>query len=101
MPVKFIIFIILATFVAIFAVKNLGFVDIRYYDFYLNPQSARIPLLVVVLVSLSFGFFLAWMDGFIAKLKLKATIRRNDKTIQSMTEELDRFKKSTLSESDK
>lgn len=101
MPVKFIIFIILATFVAIFAVKNLGFVEISYYDFYLNPQSARIPLLVVVLASLSFGFFLAWMDGFIAKLKLKAAIRRNDKTIQSMTEELDRFKKSTLSESDK
>ena len=101
MPVKFIIFIILATFVAIFAVKNLGFVEINYYDFYLNPQIARIPLLVVVLASLSFGFFLAWMDGFIAKLKLKATIRRNDKTIQSMTEELDRFKKPTLSESDK
>ena len=101
MPVKFIIFIILATFVAIFAVKNLGFVEISYYDFYLNPQSARIPLLVVMLASLSFGFFLAWMDGFIAKLKLKAAIRRNDKTIQSMTEELDRFKKSTLSESDK
>ncbi len=101
MPVKFIIFIILATFVAIFAVKNLGFVEISYYDFYLNPQSARIPLLVVVLASLSFGFFLAWVDGFIAKLKLKSTIRRNDKTIQSMTEELDRLKKSTLSESDK
>ena len=101
MPVKFIIFIILATFVAIFAVKNLGFVEISYYDFYLNSKIARIPLLMVVLASLSFGFFLAWMDGFIAKLKLKATIRRNDKTIQSMTEELDRFKKSTLSESDK
>lgn len=101
MPVKFIIFIILATFVAIFAVKNLGFVEISYYDFYLNSQTVRMPLLVVVLASLSFGFFLAWIDGFIAKLKLKATIRRNDKTIQSMTEELDRFKKSTLSESDK
>lgn len=101
MPVKFIIFIILATFVAIFAVKNLGFVEISYYDFYLNSQTDRMPLLVVVLASLSFGFFLAWIDGFIAKLKLKATIRRNDKTIQSMTEELDRFKKSTLSESDK
>ena len=101
MPVKFIIFIILATFVAIFAVKNLGFVEISYYDFYLNSQTVRMPLLVVVLASLSFGFFLAWIDGFIAKLKLKATIRRNDKTIQSMTEELDRCKKSTLSESDK
>ena len=101
MPVKFIIFIILATFVAIFAVKNLGFVEISYYDFYLNSQTDRMPLLVVVLASLSFGFFLAWIDGFIAKLKLKATIRRNDKTIQSMTEELDRFKKPTLSKSDK
>ncbi|MCH6580691.1 MAG: LapA family protein [Nitrospinae bacterium] len=98
MPVKFIIFIILAIIVSVLAVKNMDLVEVSFYDFYLNSHNVRVPLLVVVLASLSFGFFLAWLDGFIAKLKLKATIRRNGKAIQSLTEELERYKKSTLSE---
>ncbi len=98
MPVKFIIFIILAIIVSVLAVKNMDLVEVSFYDFYLNSYNVRVPLLVVVLASLSFGFFLAWVDGFIAKLKLKATIRRHDKTIQSQTEELERYKKSALAE---
>ncbi|MCH7651546.1 MAG: DUF1049 domain-containing protein [Nitrospinae bacterium] len=77
---------------------NMDLVEVSFYDFYLNSHNVRVPLLVVVLASLSFGFFLAWLDGFIAKLKLKATIRRNGKAIQSLTEELERYKKSALSE---
>ncbi|MCH7499493.1 MAG: hypothetical protein IH886_05710, partial [Nitrospinae bacterium] len=49
MPVKFIIFIILAIIVSVLAVKNMDLVEVSFYDFYLNSHNVRVPLLVVVL----------------------------------------------------
>ncbi len=98
MPVKFILFIILSIIVAIFAVKNMDMVEVSFYDFSLNSHDFRMPLLVVILVSLGFGFFLAWIDGWVAKMKLKSIIRRNNKMIESLDEELRKYKKTSLSE---
>jgi len=98
MPVKFILFIILSIIVAVFAVKNMGMVEVSFYDFSLNSHTYSLPLLVVILVSLAFGFFLAWVDGWVAKMKLKSIIRRNNKTIDSLDEELRRYKKPSLPE---
>jgi len=98
MPVKFILFILLSIIVAIFAVKNMGMVEVNFYDFSLNSHKYPVPLLVVILVSLAFGFFLAWVDGWVAKMKLKSIIRRNNKTIESLDEELRRYKKPSLPE---
>ncbi|MEE8268585.1 MAG: LapA family protein [Nitrospinaceae bacterium] len=98
MPVKFILFIILSIIVAIFAVKNMGMVEVSFYDFSLNSHKYPVPLLVVILVSLAFGFFLAWIDGWVAKMKLKSIIRRNNKTIESLDEELRKYRKPSLPE---
>ena len=98
MPVKFIIFIILSIIVAIFAVKNMDMVEVSFYDFRLNSHDFHVPLLVVILVSLAFGFFLAWIDGWIARMKLKAIIRRNDRTIELLDDELRKYKKPSLPE---
>ena len=98
MPVKFIIFIIHALIISLFAVKNMDLVEVSFYDFHLNSHNVRVPLLVVVLASLAFGFFLAWVDGFIAKMKLRNMIRRNEKTIRTLTDELERYKKPALPE---
>ena len=98
MPVKFILFIILSIIVAVFAVKNMGMVEVSFYDFSLNSHKYPVPLLVVILVSLAFGFLLAWIDGWVAKMKLKSIIRRNNKTIESLDEELKRYKKPSLPE---
>ena len=98
MPVKFILFIVLSIVVAIFAVKNMDMVEVSFYDFHLNSHNYSVPLLVVILVSLAFGFFLAWVDGWVAKMKLKSIIRRNNKTIESLDEELRRYKKPSLPE---
>ncbi len=98
MPIKFIIFIILSIVVAIFAVKNMDMVEVSFYDFSLNSHDFRVPLLIVILVSLAFGFFLAWIDGWVAKMKLKSIIRRNNKMIESLDEELSKYKKPSLSE---
>jgi len=98
MPVKFILFIILSIIVAIFAVKNMDMVEVSFYDFSLNSHNFRVPLLVVILVSLAFGFFLAWVDGWVARIKLKAIIRRNDRTIEMLDDELRKYKKPALPE---
>jgi len=98
MPVKFIIFIILSIIVAIFAVKNMDMVEVSFYDFSLNSRDYRMPLLVVILVSLAFGFFLAWIDGWVAKIKLKSIIRNKNKTIESLDEELRTYRKPVLPE---
>jgi len=98
MLVKFILFLTLSVIVAIFAVKNMGMVEVSFYDFSLNSHKYPVPLLVVILVSLAFGFFLAWVDGWVAKMKLKSIIRRNNRTIESLDEELRRYKKPSLPE---
>jgi len=73
-------------------------VEVSFYDFSLNSHDFRVPLLIVILVSLAFGFFLAWIDGWVAKMKLKSIIRRNNKMIESLDEELSKYKKPSLSE---
>ena len=98
MPVKFILFIILSIVVAIFAVKNMDMVEVSFYDFSLNSHNFRVPLLIVILVSLAFGFFLAWIDGWVARIKLKAIIRRSDRTIEMLDDELRKYKKPALPE---
>lgn len=98
MPVKFILFIILSIIVAIFAVKNMDMVEVSFYDFRLNSHNYSVPLLVVILVSLAFGFLLAWIDGWVAKMKLKAIIRRNNRTIEALDEELRKYQKPSLPE---
>jgi uncharacterized integral membrane protein len=98
MPVKFILFIILSIIVAVFAVKNMGMVEVSFYDFSLNSHNYNVPLLVVILVSLAFGFLLAWIDGCVAKMKLKSIIRRNNKTIETLEGELRKYQKPSLPE---
>ncbi len=98
MPVKLILVIILTIVIASFALINLDMVEISYYDSELKPQDTEVPLLIVVLLSLGFGFLLAWVDGWITRMKLKSNIRRNDKMIQLLNEELKEYKKPLLPE---
>ena len=98
MPLKLIIFVVLSVIVAIFAIKNMDMVEVSFYDFRLNSHDFQVPLLVVILVSLAFGFFLAWIDGWVAKMKLKSIIRRNNRTIELLDDELKKYKKPSLPE---
>ncbi len=98
MPLKFILLIILAIIFAALILKNPQFVDINLYDFQFNPYKIRVPLLIVVLASLGFGFVLAWVRGLITKIKLKSIVRKNEKTILSLTDELEAYRKPTLPE---
>ncbi|MFQ5483184.1 MAG: lipopolysaccharide assembly protein LapA domain-containing protein, partial [Nitrospinaceae bacterium] len=75
-PYKFVLLIVLTLLVVVFAVKNMDLVEISFYDFHLNSRNLRVPLLVVVLCSIAFGFMLSWMSGWISQMKQKALLRR-------------------------
>jgi uncharacterized integral membrane protein len=89
---KFILSILLLIVIASFAVKNMGSVEISYYDYEFQLKSIELPLMVVVVIPLIVGFLIAWIMGVFDRFKLKSTIRRQNRSISSMEEELDRLK---------
>ncbi len=78
---KIVLFVLLGLIISVFAVKNI-----------------KVPLLIVMLVSLGLGFLLAWIEGFISKLKLKATIRRQEKTIEMLNSDIEKLKTPVIPE---
>ena len=93
MPViKFILFILLLIVIASFAVHNMASVGISYYDFEFQLQIIELPLIVVMVIPLILGFLIAWVMGMSDLFKLKSTIRRQNKSISSMEEELESLK---------
>ena len=90
--IKFIIFILFLTLVALFSAKNMGPVDIHYYDLNLQLQSISLPAMVVILVAFGTGFLLAWFIESVLRIKLKVTVRKLNKTIRSLEKELEKLK---------
>lgn len=95
---KIVILVLLALVISIFAVKNMDLVEVSFYDFGLNSVNITVPLLIVMLGSLGLGFLLAWVEGVFAKMKLKATIRRQEKTIENLNSELKQLKSQNVQE---
>lgn len=90
--IKFIISILLLIVIASFAVKNMGSVELSYYDLKLQLHTVELPLMVVLVVPLVLGFLIAWFMGMFDRFKLKSTIRQQKRSISSMEEELERLK---------
>ncbi len=95
---KIVLFVLLGLIISVFAVKNMEMVEVSFYDFELNSHNIKVPLLIVMLVSLGLGFLLAWIEGFISKLKLKATIRRQEKTIEMLNSDIEKLKTPVIPE---
>ena len=90
--IKFVLSIFLLIVIASFAVKNMGTVELSYYDLKLQLHLVELPLMVALLIALIFGFLIAWFMGMLGHFKLKSTIRKQNRYISSMEEELDRLK---------
>lgn len=90
--VKSIIAICLLIVIVSLAVKNMNAVELGYYNYKLQSQSVQYPLLIVIIASLTVGFVFAWCIGFFKQIKLKSTIRKQGKTIDSLHEEIEKIK---------
>jgi len=91
-PFKLILLIIVALIVVLLALKNIDTVEVSFYDLYFNSHNIHVPLLVVILGSMAFGFTFAWVNGWIERLKYKALLHRKDKTIEELQSQLNEFK---------
>lgn len=90
--VKLIIYFLLAILIGSFAVQNMTSVEINYYDFRLNLHTLELPLVTVVMIPLGLGLLGAWFMWLTSWLKMRMVIRKQNKTIASMEEELDKLK---------
>ena len=90
--IKFVLCILLLIVIASFAVKNMGSVELNFYDLELQIHSIELPLMVVLVLPLVLGFLIAWFMGLFDRLKLKSTIRQQNRSISSMEEELENLK---------
>ena len=95
---KFILIILFLIVISVFAVKNMDMVEVSFYDFELNSHDVKVPLLIVVLCSLGLGFLLAWVDGLVARMRLRAVIRKDERTIETLESDLNKLKIQSLSE---
>ena len=67
-------------------------VEVNYYDFRLNLHTLELPLITVVMIPLGLGLLGAWCMWLSSWVKMKMVIRRQNKTITSMEEELEKLK---------
>ncbi|UCD10704.1 MAG: LapA family protein [Nitrospinaceae bacterium] len=87
--IKVIVTILFLIVVSAFAVKNMGPVDLFYYDLSLHTQSVQLPLMIVILIPFGMGFVLAYLLGWIDRIKLKARIHRQGRRIHALEAEVE------------
>ena len=90
--IKFVLSILFLILIAAFSVVNRESVPVYYYDLQLAKQSLEVPMVFVVLIPFILGFILAWSFTIVNRVKSKAMISKRNRTITSLTEELDRLK---------
>ena len=86
---KLIIYFVAAILIGSFAVHNMTSVEVKYYDLQLNLHSFELPLVTVVIIPLGLGLLGAWCMWFSSWIKMRMLIRKQNKTILSMEEELE------------
>ena len=90
--IKLIIYCLLAILIGFFAVHNMTAVEVNYYDFRLNLHTLELPLVTAVLIPLGLGLFCAWCLWLSSWVKMQMVIRKQNKTISSMEEELGKLR---------
>ncbi len=90
--IKVIVTILFLIVVAAFAVKNMNPVDLFYYDLGLNIHSLQLPLMIVILIPFGMGFILAYLLGWIDRIKLKTRIHRQNRRIHVLESEVEELK---------
>lgn len=96
--VKIFLLILILLVVVVLAGKNMDTVELSYYDFSLNSHELKLPLLIVIICSGALGFMMAWVSGFIERLKLNSKIRSLEKANQGMVDDRKRLEEAQVKE---
>lgn len=67
-------------------------VEVNYYDFRLNLKTLELPLVTVFIIPLGLGLLVAWCMWLSSWVKMRMVIRKQNKTISSMEEELEKLR---------
>ncbi|MBF0275724.1 MAG: LapA family protein [Nitrospinae bacterium] len=86
--VKYFLLLLVIGVVVTLSVLNLDNVSINYYNLQFEVQSIEIPLIVLVIISASTGFLIAWMLGLLGAIKSKAKLKKQEKDIQKGNSEI-------------
>ena len=90
--IKLIIYCLAAILIGSFAVHNMTAVEVNYYDFGLKLHTLELPLVTAVLIPLGLGLFGAWCMWLLSWIKMRMLIRKQNKTISAMEEELEKLR---------
>ena len=90
--IKLIIYCLAAILIGSFAVHNMTAVEVSYYDFRLHLHTLELPLVTAVLIPLGLGLFCAWCLWLSSWIKMRIIIKRQNKTISCMEEELEKLR---------
>jgi len=90
--IKVIVTILFLIVVAAFAVKNMGPVELFYYDVGLNTHSLQLPLMIVILIPFGMGFVLAYLLAWIDRIKLRTRIHRLNRRVHALEAEVEELR---------
>ena len=85
---KLIICVVILIIIVAFSVENLQGIDLKYYNYYLELKTISAPLMIVLLISLFSGFFLASLFGLVSNIRFKNIIRKRNQTIKNLDKEI-------------
>jgi len=85
---KLIIWVVILIIIVAFSVENLQGIDLNYYSYNLELKTISAPLIIILLISLFSGFFLASLFGLAKNVRFKNIIRKRDQTIKNLDKEI-------------
>ncbi len=85
---KLIIWVVILIIIVAFSVENLQGIDLKYYSYNLELKTISAPLIIILLISLFSGFFLASLFGLAKNIRFKNIIRKRDQTIKNLDKEI-------------
>ncbi len=89
---KFMFLLVIVILFVLFGVRNMHDVEINYYNPGLKLQTIYVHLLYVILSSLFVGAVFGWSTSIIKQIKLKRIIRKKDKQVKEIEEELNKIR---------
>lgn len=85
---KLIIWLVILIIIVAFSVENVQDIDLKYYNYNLELMTISVPLIIVLLISLFSGFFLASLFGLAKNIRFKNIIRKRNQTIKNLDKEI-------------